>query len=377
VRSSNITAGINPFNSSSSAVASSISALSTVPIHKPVNGQSALLLYQQQRNRQAIFTGIQALDRVLGDGIKLGELIEFCGVPGIGKTQLCMQLSVNVQIPTKFGGCEGEAILIDSEGSFSASRCASIAEGLVEHIQRIQGNRGLPNSNNNNPSPVQLTVESILRRIHVFRVFDHTEQLALFGSLETFLASHPNIRLIIVDSIAFHFRRGFGGDFSSRSRILLNMASSLAALASKFKLAIVLSNHVTTKIERKITTKINNQENSLYSEDGANHMMQETSHLSPALGESWAHACATRVLLYWNNRVRAAKLLKSSSKLTASCLYMVSEKGVRDLPSTTSSSTSSPLRDGTNKRARDLSADRSTFSNSIDMSVKRSQPFNI
>jgi RAD51-like protein 2 len=259
-----------------------------------------------------------------------------------------MQLCVNVQIPIKYGGCEGEAILIDSEGSFSAVRCASIAEGLVEHLQRVQGNKS-------NPQALTLSVESILRRIHVFRVFDSTEQLALFASIPSFLASHPNVRLIVVDSIAFHFRRGFGNDFSVRSRILLNMASSLAAIACQYKLAVVLSNHVTTKFDRKIIPKTNHQENDSFS-------IQESSHLSPALGESWAHTCATRVLLYWNSRIRAAKLLKSSSKRTASCSYSVTEKGVRDVTASSSSSSlhssssvpgGSPIVDNNTKRPRD------------------------
>ena len=43
-------------------------------------------------------------------------MTEFCGVPGIGKTQLGMQLCVNVQRPTELGGRGGAAIYIDTEG---------------------------------------------------------------------------------------------------------------------------------------------------------------------------------------------------------------------------------------------------------------------
>ena len=55
---------------------------------------------------------------MLGGGVHLGEMIEFCGVPGIGKTQIAMQLCVDVQIPEAFQGVGGEAIYIDTEGSF-------------------------------------------------------------------------------------------------------------------------------------------------------------------------------------------------------------------------------------------------------------------
>lgn len=36
----------------------------------------------------------------------------------MGKSQLAMQLAVNVQIPEIFGGNGGEAIYIDTEGGF-------------------------------------------------------------------------------------------------------------------------------------------------------------------------------------------------------------------------------------------------------------------
>lgn len=47
---------------------------------------------------------------MLGGGVPLTKLSEFCGAPGIGKTQLGMQLAVNVQIPDSLGGVAGEAV---------------------------------------------------------------------------------------------------------------------------------------------------------------------------------------------------------------------------------------------------------------------------
>lgn len=70
-------------------------------------------------------------DDMLGGGVPLGKSTEFCGAPGIGKTQLgcvvfqctwrfipsfvlslSIQLAVNVQIPKAFLGVEGEAVYI-------------------------------------------------------------------------------------------------------------------------------------------------------------------------------------------------------------------------------------------------------------------------
>ena len=48
-----------------------------------------------------------------------------------------MQLCVDVQIPQCFGGCGGEAVYIDTEGSFIAHRVADMAKAAVEHCCHI------------------------------------------------------------------------------------------------------------------------------------------------------------------------------------------------------------------------------------------------
>lgn len=45
-------------------------------------------LLQNEQNRNPIVTFCAKLDEVLGGGIPLCKLTEFCGPPGIGKTQL-------------------------------------------------------------------------------------------------------------------------------------------------------------------------------------------------------------------------------------------------------------------------------------------------
>jgi len=56
-----------------------------------------------------------------------------------------MQLSVDVQIPQRFGGNDGHAVYIDSEGSFVVERLVDIAQAAVRHCQfiaSVQRNEG-------------------------------------------------------------------------------------------------------------------------------------------------------------------------------------------------------------------------------------------
>jgi RAD51-like protein 2 len=66
----------------------------------------------------------------------LGKISEVCGAAGLGKTQLCMQLCVNVQIPERFGGLGAKAIYIDTEGSFVSNRLVEIANSTMRLLQK-------------------------------------------------------------------------------------------------------------------------------------------------------------------------------------------------------------------------------------------------
>ena len=150
-----------------------------------------------------IVTFCRTIDQLLGGGIALGEVTEVAGPPGIGKTQLSLQLAVNVSLPQVLGGVKGECIYIDTEGSFAPERCEQIAEALVNHVGNCNRNSSCEDLN-------YFTVEYILRGIHIFRVFDEVSQTATIHTLSTFIEERKrcglSIKLIIVDSIAFHIR---------------------------------------------------------------------------------------------------------------------------------------------------------------------------
>jgi RAD51-like protein 2 len=53
-----------------------------------LEGKSALELLKKETQLPPIVTCNEAIDKMLGGGVPLGKMTEFCGIPGIGKTQV-------------------------------------------------------------------------------------------------------------------------------------------------------------------------------------------------------------------------------------------------------------------------------------------------
>ncbi|XP_010949346.1 DNA repair protein RAD51 homolog 3 isoform X2 [Camelus ferus] len=195
---------------------------------------TALELLEQEHTQNFIITFCSALDNILGGGIPLTKTTEICGAPGVGKTQLCMQLAIDVQIPECFGGVEGEAVFIDTEGSFMVDRVVDLANACIQHLQLIAGTQMAEE----HPEALQdFTLENILSHIYYFRCHDYTELLAQVYLLPDFLSEHPKVRLVIVDGIAFPFRHDLD-DLSLRTRLLNGLAQQLISLANNHRLAV-------------------------------------------------------------------------------------------------------------------------------------------
>ncbi|CAA7391707.1 unnamed protein product [Spirodela intermedia] len=258
-----------------------------------------MLTDEQTTRHITTFSG--ELDAILGGGIHCNEITEVGGAPGIGKTQLGIQLAVNVQIPVEYGGVGGKAIYIDTEGSFMVERAHQIAEACIRNTL----DRSILHRKDLHGIEAKMQPNNFLSNILYFRVCSCTEQIAVINYLDKFLEEHENVKIVVVDSITFHFRQDFE-DFAHRTRLLSGISLKLMRLAKRFGLAVVLLNQVTTKF------------------------IDGSFQLTLALGDSWSHACTNRVVLYWNGNERRAHVDKSPSLPPASAAFCVASEGIRD-----------------------------------------------
>uniref|UniRef100_A0A2K6DBK3 DNA repair protein RAD51 homolog 3 n=5 Tax=Macaca TaxID=9539 RepID=A0A2K6DBK3_MACNE len=286
---------------------------------------TALELLEQEHTQGFIITFCSALDDILGGGVPLMKTTEICGAPGVGKTQLCMQLAVDVQIPECFGGVAGEAVFIDTEGSFMVDRVVDLATACIQHLQLIaEKHKG----EEHRKALEDFTLDNILSHIYYFRCRDYTELLAQVYLLPDFLSEHSKVRLVIVDGIAFPFRHDLD-DLSLRTRLLNGLAQQMISLANNHRLAVILTNQMTTKIDK-------NQ-----------------ALLVPALGESWGHAATIRLIFHWDRKQRLATLYKSPSQKESTVLFQIKPQGFRDTVVTSACSLQTEGSLSTRKRSRE------------------------
>lgn len=84
-----------------------------------------------------ITTGSKTLDKLIGGGVETQTITEFFGEYGSGKSQLCHQLAVNVQLPLERGGLNGGALYIDTENSLPYDEDVLIVEDGLVHLRKI------------------------------------------------------------------------------------------------------------------------------------------------------------------------------------------------------------------------------------------------
>ncbi|TFF99031.1 MAG: DNA repair and recombination protein RadA [Promethearchaeota archaeon] len=187
--------------------------------------ESAKEIWEQRRNLKRITTGSANLDELLAGGIETRAVTEFFGEYRTGKTQIMHQLCVNVQLPYEQGGLEGNALYIDSEGTFRPERIIGMAEGL------------------------DLDYNKILKGIVVGRAYNSDHQILLVKKAPQMI-SENNIKLVIVDSLIGHFRSEYigRGTLANRQQMINQHLHDLMRLSEIYdELAVAFTNQVSSK----------------------------------------------------------------------------------------------------------------------------------
>ncbi|XP_050079383.1 DNA repair protein RAD51 homolog 3-like [Anopheles maculipalpis] len=204
---------------------------------------SALDLWKEEENRTGLVTFCKDLDLALGSGISEGMITELCGPPGSGKTQLCLQLSVNVQIPQQLGGLQGRAVYLDTKYGFCPKRVQEMAKALHQHCTNI----ALLHKQNPDEILAGFSEATALDGILYAHVTNCTQILEAIAVLQNRLYDGEKIKLIIIDSLSFLVRNTITHSMK-RVRRLHEILTPLHKIAHRFGCVVIVTNDVTTRI---------------------------------------------------------------------------------------------------------------------------------
>ena len=184
---------------------------------------TAFDLMQRRNDIHRLTSGVRAIDELMGGGLEPKTINEFCGEYRVGKSVLCHQFCVTVQLPFDKGGLNGGALYLDTEQTFRP-----------EWVKWMAPRFGL-------------AAEETLKNITIpEQPITNTDQQLLALRRADSIIKEKNIRLIVVDSVTAHFRSEYEGreELAPRQQTLNNHLSQLAKWTEVFNLVAVITNQV-------------------------------------------------------------------------------------------------------------------------------------
>ena len=181
-------------------------------------------LLRMRQNVLRLTSGSKALDELIGGGLETQTITEFYGEYGSGKSQVCHQLCVNVQLPPERGGLDGAVLYLDTENTFRTERIVQMSRHLG------------------------LDPEEVAKNIIYAEAYTSDHQMFLLDNADEVIKGN-NVRLIIVDSLTSHFRSEYiGREMLARRQQRLNKhMHKLIRLARAFNAVAVVTNQVMSK----------------------------------------------------------------------------------------------------------------------------------
>jgi DNA repair protein RadA len=244
-------------------------------------------LLKMRQNVLRLTTGSKALDELLGGGLETQTITEFYGAYGSGKSQVCHQLCVNVQLPPERGGLNGAALYVDTENTFRTERIVQMARHLG------------------------LDPEEVAKNIIYAEAYTSDHQMFLLDNADEIVKKN-NVRLIIVDSLTSHFRSEYlGREMLARRQQRLNKhMHKLIRLARAFNTVAVVTNQVMAKPDVFFGNAVH-----------------------PIGGNIVAHTSNTRISLRKASRgpVRIARLVACPYLPEGEEIFKVTEGGLEDV----------------------------------------------
>ncbi|KAL3281086.1 hypothetical protein HHI36_004310 [Cryptolaemus montrouzieri] len=228
-------------------------------------------------------TGCKEIDSILKGGFKTNILNEIVGCSGSGKTQICLILSLMVQLPRELGGFGKASVYICTEDVFPVKRLHELSLSFLRKY-------GLENS---------------LDNVFICHIPDYDRLKTVLNVFVPSLVRAKKVGLLVIDSIAGVFRSDNQGiSYVNRSKQFNEIALKLREFATKLNCVVICVNQVTEDIS--------------------------TGKTEPCLGLSWSNLVNSRFFInrQYPSKSRTFQIAFASDIPNSLCNFLIDEEGL-------------------------------------------------
>lgn len=254
--------------------------------------KTALSLHLGSSRGQRLSLGCQILDGCLHGGILKQGITEVAGESSSGKTQICLQLCLTVQLPEEKGGLGGGAVYISTEDVFPSKRLHQLTQYFVKNQTNLSNSLINPSDN-----------------IFIEHAADVDDLRNIITHRLPVLLNRGTIKLVIIDSIAALFRVEYSfSETSKRAKVLRSFGAQLHKLSHQHRIPFVCVNQVSDVIQSETKRGLS-----------GNHRA-----VIPALGLAWSSMLTMRLMLHRTEQFielpNEAQVNKQPSSVVKRCL---------------------------------------------------------
>ncbi|KAG8541067.1 hypothetical protein GDO81_029763 [Engystomops pustulosus] len=245
-----------------------------------------------------------------GDCPLHGDIIEFHGPEGSGKTEMFCHLISRCILPVSEGGLQVEVVYIDTDYHFDMLRLVTILEHRLSRSD-------------------EETVKQCLSRFFLIYCSSSIQLLLTLYSLENMFCSRPSLCLLIIDSLSsfYWIDRNNGGETVSRQEANIRKCIELLdKLIKEYKLVLFASTQT-------LMQKMHNEKS-----EASNSEKSSVVDFKPYLCKLWQNVTTNRVFFSKELKHESDKAkkpvtschLKSNNVIRRS--FVITETGAEFIP---------------------------------------------
>ncbi|CAG8565434.1 18638_t:CDS:2 [Acaulospora morrowiae] len=247
--------------------------------------KNALMLLKEGTHRM-LSTGDNQIDKIIGGGILSRAITEIVGESSVGKTQLCLQLCLTVQLPEELGGLNGGAVYISTEGNFHLKRYYQMVSSFQQKYSSLRD-------------------IDLAKNVHCVTVPDLETQRNVLRHQLPVLLSRNNIRLVIIDSVTANFRTFETSEFPNfrqRASEICQLGIQLKEISDRFNAPIVCVNQVSDNFAIEDFEECDDDAHYEYNCYQRQLLIGNGTKI-PALGLTWSNIINIRIMLSRPKRI--------------------------------------------------------------------------